>query len=337
MKKLIEGLSSYLAACFTFLILLLGINDLGICAPIKVGVLAPDGTNWANKLQKMSQAVKTATNGEVEFKMYLGGVSGDEPDVLRKIRVGQLQGGIFTGRTLGDIYGDVRVIELPFNFKKDRVKAWKTLQKFAPTFDKGFTKNGFKNLGYFELGNVYVVSTKKVNNINELKGIKIWSWEGDKLASGLVESLDLVSVPLALPDVLSSLSTGVIEAAYANPLGVIALQWQTKIKYLVDFPVTFSMGAFLITDKVWSKVPEKYKSTVESIVKKFVDEANLQTIQENEEALAVLKKNGVEFISFPNSDISRGEEIREKVIKKLTGPIISQDMVKAFNEQAKKI
>lgn len=308
-----------------------------MAAAVKVGVLAPEGTNWAINLQKMAVAVKDATKGEVEFKMYLGGVAGDEPDVLRKIRVGQLQGGIFTGRTLGDIYGDVRVIELPFNFRQDREKAWKTLQKFGPTFDKGFSKNGFKNLGYFELGNVYVVSMKKVTSIESMKGVKVWSWEGDELASGLVQSLDLVSVPLALPDVLTSLSTGVIDAAYANPLGVIALQWHTKIKYLVDFPVTFSMGAFLITQKAWDSIPEKHRKTVETITSKFVTEANLQTIKENVDALAALKKNKVEFITFPKEDLARGEEVRNKVIKKLTGPMLTPEMVKQINQEVKKI
>ena len=183
---------------------------------IKLAVLVPEGTTWGNSLKKFSKDVEKETNGEVTFKVYYGGVSGDEPDVLRKIRIGQLNGGIFTGKTLGDIHGDVRVMETPFTFYHNQKKASSALEKMSPQFGQLLKSKGFVNLGFYEVGMVYLVSTKKVGNLNELKGIKIWSWEGDELVKAMIESLELVSVPLALPDVLSSLSTGIINAAYLS-------------------------------------------------------------------------------------------------------------------------
>ena len=86
---------------------------------IKLGVLVPEGTNWGNSLKKLSKEIATATGGEVSFKVYYGGVAGDEPDVLRKVRVGQMHGGIFTGKVLGDISGNIRAIEIPFTASSD--------------------------------------------------------------------------------------------------------------------------------------------------------------------------------------------------------------------------
>jgi TRAP-type C4-dicarboxylate transport system substrate-binding protein len=126
-----------------------------LSATFKVGVLAPEGTAWAKSLKKMVEEIDKATEGEVKFKIFFGGSQGDEPDVLRKVRIGQLHGGIFTGKTLGDINGDVRVMELPFTFYSDREKALKTLKNLTPFFNKGFEKNQFVNLGFFELGVVY--------------------------------------------------------------------------------------------------------------------------------------------------------------------------------------
>ena len=83
---------------------------------IKLAALAPEGTNWANTLKDMARDVARDTQGRVKFKLYYGGVAGDEPDVLRKIRIGQFHAGVFTGKILGEIYSDIRVIELPFNF-----------------------------------------------------------------------------------------------------------------------------------------------------------------------------------------------------------------------------
>lgn len=302
---------------------------------VKLAVLVPEGTTWGNSLKKLSREIDTVTKGEVKFKVYYGGVAGDEPDVLRKVRIGQFHGGIFTGKILGDIYGDVRAMEIPFTFYENQKKASETLKKLTPEFDQGLKSKGFVNLGFFEVGQVYVVSTKKVSNLKELKGIKIWSWEGDPLVNALLESLQLVSVPLALPDVLSSLSTGIIDAAYAPPLAILALQWHTKIKYLVDFPTAYSIGALLVSNKVWSQIKPEYQNKILELSQKYVKEANDKSIVESQVAREQLKKNGVEFISFPEADYKEAASVRSKVISKLKDKHISSKIIQTLDKEAK--
>ena len=108
----------------------------------KVAVIAPEGTSWAEILKNMAQEVAASTSSQVEFRVYYGGSQGDEPDVLRKMRTGQLHGGFFTGKTLGEINGDVRVMELPFTFYGDDKKAMAIMDKMTPTFNKTFDKRG---------------------------------------------------------------------------------------------------------------------------------------------------------------------------------------------------
>jgi TRAP-type C4-dicarboxylate transport system substrate-binding protein len=307
---------------------LLLIPTIASSVTLKIAALAPEGTNWAKTIKNMAKEVKKKTNGKVKFKVYYGGVAGDEPDVIRKVRVGQLHGGVFTGKTLGDIFGDIRVIEIPFNFFNDREKGLNALKAMEPYFEKNLSKKGFVSLGFYEIGQVYVVSTKKVSSIEEMKGIKIWSWEGDDVVKSMIESLKLVSVPLSLPDVLSSISTGIIDAAYAPPLGILALQWQSKVKYLIDFPTAFSIGAMLISNKRWKKVKPEHQKIVKDIAKKYVDIANKLAVEDNIKGLETLKKMGVEFVPFADSDAKKAEAIRIDVIKKLEGKVIS---TKAIN------
>lgn len=322
--------------CF-LLLNFLTILSASAATQIKIAALIPEGTSWGNSVKKFSQEVARATDNEVTVKVYYGGVAGDEPDVLRKIRVGQLHGGIFTGKTLAEIYPDVRVMEIPFSFYGDQKKAGKVLANMTPAFDAGFKGKGFINLGFYELGLVYLVSTKKVGSLEELKGVKIWAWEGDELSRAMIESMELVSVPLALPDVLSSLSTGIINAAYAPPLGILALQWHTKIKYLVDFPTTFSIGALLVSDKVWGKISPAHQKKIQEISAKYVKEANDKSLVENEEARAQMKKSGVEFVAFPEADYKKAAGLRNNVIETLVKKnILSRKMVDAFGKELKK-
>ncbi len=304
---------------------------------VKLAALIPEGTSWGNSVKKFAQEVGTATNGEVNVKIYYGGVAGDEPDVLRKIRIGQLHGGIFTGKTLAEIYPDVRAMEIPFTFYNDQAKAGKVMTALTPRFNAGFKQKGFINLGFYELGQVYIVSTKKVTNLNELKGVKAWAWEGDELSRAMIESLELVSVPLALPDVLSSLSTGIINAAYAPPLGILALQWHTKIKYLVDFPTTFSIGALLMSDKVWTKISPAHQKLVQDIAAKYVKEANDKSLVENEQARTQMKKSGIEFVTFPQEDLKKAAALRATVIQKvISGGVIPAAIIQELDKEVKK-
>ena len=303
---------------------------------LKLAVLVPEGTTWGNSLKKLSKEVEAATGGEVTLKVYYGGVSGDEPDVLRKVRIGQMQGGIFTGKVLGDIYGDLRGIEIPFTFYANQKKASETLVKLTPSLNAGLKSKGFVNLGFYEVGQVYVVSTKKISNLDELKGTKIWAWEGDKLVEAMLESLNLVSVPLALPDVLSSLSTGIINAAYAPPLAILALQWQTKIKYLINFPTAFSIGALLVSDKAWAKVTPAHQAKIMELSQRYAKEANDKSIAESAQALEQLKKVGVEFVSFPEADYKKAASARSVVIEKLKASnYLSPKIIQEVDKEAK--
>lgn len=303
---------------------------------IKVGVLAPEGTGWAKNIKKMTSEIKEATKGNVELKVYYGGSQGDEQDVLRKIRIGQLQGGIFTGKTLGEINGDVRVLELPFTFNHNEAKALKTMQAMAPYFNAKYEQNKFKNLATFGIGQVYFVTQKKVQDLNSIKSLKIWSWDGDPIVSTLFESMKLIGVPLALPDVLSSLSTGVVEAAYAPPIGIIALQWNTKVKYMVDFPISYSIGAFVITTPAWSKISPADQKIVQEISKKYEGEINTGNAKDNTDALNAMKSQKIEFVKFSDAEIKIAQGYRQDMIKRLKGKLFSDEAFKKMESEIAK-
>ena len=306
-------------------------------APIKVGVLAREGTGWAKNIRRMTTEIKEATKGNVDLKVYYGGSQGDEQDVLRKIRIGQLQGGIFTGKTLGEINGDIRVLELPFNFNHNDEKALATMQAMAPFFNKKFEQNKFKNLGTFGIGQVYFVTQKKVQDLNSLKSLKIWTWDGDPIVTTLFNSMKLIGVPLALPDVLSSLSTGVIEAAYAPPIGIIALQWNTKVRFMVDFPLSYTVGAFVITSQAWEKMSPADQKIVETISKRYEDEINGVNKKDNADALNAMKAQNIEVVKFNDADIKVAQGYRQDMIKTLKGKLFSEEAFKKLEaELAKK-
>lgn len=292
---------------------------------LKLALMAPEDTSWAKNLKSMAKEISTATKGRVDMKIYFGGSQGDEPDILRKIHINQLHGGVFTGKTLGEISGDVRVMEIPYTFFNDRDKAVKTLNTLTPYFNQKLEEKKMIGLGFFELGMVYFVSKNKVDNLESLKGLKIWTWQGDELVASVIKNMKLVSVPLPLTDVLSSLSTGIVEAAYAPPLGILALQWNSKVKYLIDFPLAFSMGAILVSKSAWSKISPEDQKIISKISIDNAAKLNEVNAKDNREALAAMQDTGIKFIKFADKDIATAKAVRADVVKQLTGKLFSKE------------
>jgi len=139
---------------------------------IKLSVLAPEGSTWVKEMEAMNQELQAQSGGKLALKIYAGGVSGDEKDVLRKMRIGQVHAAAFTGVGLGSIVPSVRVLELPMLFHNyqevDYVKS-----KLQPDFEKQFDTAGFVLLGWAEAGCVTICSNKPIANQEDMKGVKM--------------------------------------------------------------------------------------------------------------------------------------------------------------------
>src|SRR5215831_17938247 len=157
---------------------------------IKLSVLAPEGSTWVKEMEAMNQELQAQRGGKLALKIYAGGVSGDEKDVLRKMRIGQVHAAAFTGVGLGSIVPSVRVLELPMLFHNyqevDYVKS-----KLQPDFEKQFDTAGFVLLGWAEAGFVNIFSNKPIANKEDMKGVKMWAWEGDPLVKAMYETLGI--------------------------------------------------------------------------------------------------------------------------------------------------
>lgn len=311
---------------------LLLLTSVGHAKTYKLGTMVPDGTKYSSLLKEMAKKIKKETDRKVKLKFIWGGIAGDERDVVNKIRVGQFHGGLFTAKTLGEIFGDVRIMEVPFSFK-DRAHSQKVLAEFSDHFSNGLEKNGFKNLGIYETGEIYMVSKNKVTSVKDLKNQKLWLYTGDTLAEAFIKAMGLVAVPLALPDVLSSLSTGLIDTAYAPAIGIVALQWQSKIGYLAEPPFGYHFQGLLLSDKAWKKIKPEHQKIVSQITAEYQKKISDVNFSEAKAAYDAIKKQGVKLISWPESDLSQLKVIRGKVIEELEGKHLSKEIIQKFKEK----
>jgi TRAP-type C4-dicarboxylate transport system substrate-binding protein len=294
---------------------------------IKIATLAPEGTTWMKVMNALANDVKKETGGEVVLKFYAGGVMGDEGDVIRKMRFGQLHGGGFTGRGLGEINPAERALELPSLFENyGEVDC--VLDKLSDQLSAGFRDKGFELLGWAEAGFVYVFTNKPIRTAQDIKGVKMWMWEGDPLAKALFDANGIVPVPLDLPNVLTSMQTGLIDAVYSSPYAVVALQWHTKVKYMIRPKLTYASGALLVSTKELEKLSPEHQEILKKLARKHLRDLTLQTRKENDDAIAVLKKAGIQILDMePGSGVGKVEQNNRTVYEKLVGKLYSRELL----------
>lgn len=288
---------------------------------IRFATVAPEGSTWMKVMRTYAKAVEDATNNEIKFKIYPGQVAGDEKDVLRKIRIGQLDSGGFTGAALGEISPEVRIMDSPFLFKSYEEVDFIADQYFD-YFSKKFEEKGFILLGWAEVGFVYVFTNKPINALEDMSGVKMWMWEGDPIAEATFRAFDISPIPLSITDVLTSLQTNLINGVYISPYACTVVQWHTKVKYMLDLPLADSNGAILISKKKFNKLSESQQKKLRQLSREHFGQLTLMSRKDNAESLELLKETGITFTTIEDQNkidsfYKSGKKARRDLIGKL--------------------
>jgi len=284
---------------------------------LKFATLAPAGTTWVKLLEEWADKVKTESGGRLAFKIYPGGVQGDEPDVLKKIRFGQLQGGAFTGYGIGQIYSPARVLELPFLFENiDEIDYVR--KRLMPSIEQGYRDNGYELVGWMEVGYIYFFSKEPIATLDDLRARRIWYWQGDPLGKAFFDASGLSPVPLSIIDVYTSLSTGMIDTVYAPPLGAIALQWFAKTKFITDVPMANGIGSLVVSRRFYQNLPQD----LQALLKRTGSETGAKLIEatrrDNRESLALMQERGMVMVTADASLISGDiEAVSQRAARRL--------------------
>ncbi len=311
----IKKLITYCTALITSLILLGA--PLAQAKVIKIASVSPDGSSWMKTMRKAGKDIEKATEGRVKFKFYPGGVMGSDKAVLRKIRIGQLHGGAFPGGSLMKFYGDSQIYNLPLKFRSfeevDYVRA-----KMDQQIMDGLEKGGFVTFGIGEAGLAYMMTNRPVSSVTDLRKQKVWIPNDDPTSLNAVKAFDISPIPLGVSDVLASLQTGLIDSVTISPIGAIALQWHTQVKYMTDLPLLYIYALLAVDKKVFYKLSDQDQKTVRDIMGTAFKQIDKQNRKDNLSAYVALKAQGIEFITPNKDEVNEWRQKSQQAVDKLT-------------------
>ena len=230
---------------------------------IKIATLAPSGS-----YDQLRNSILEKTGNQVDLKFYYGGIQGDAKDVLRKIRFRQLHGATLSGYGLGQIVPESRITNIPYVFKNygeiEYVRG--NLEEYL---NKEFEKKGFIVLGWYDIGFIYTFSKVPITSLEVARQQKFWVPENDMVANTICEVLDISPISLSITDVMTSLSTRLIDAASAPPLAAVAFRWYTRFQYMSEYPMGNVVSALVITKKQWDNISPENQTEGQGDIKRF--------------------------------------------------------------------
>jgi TRAP-type C4-dicarboxylate transport system substrate-binding protein len=294
---------------------------------VRIATLAPSGSPWMEVLDKAASEIKEKTAGRVTLKYFEGGQQGDERDFVRKVNLGQLDGAAVTAVGLAMIDESIRVLELPMMFQSAEELDY-VADKLWPHFQKKFEDKGFKLTDRGEVGWIYFLSKAKVEKISDLQGQKLWLWGDDQLVGAVFKKLSLNGVPLGVPEVDAALTSGKIDACYGSPVAAVALQWYTKVKYMTSMPMSFAIGATVLSIKAYKKLSADDVKTLEEVTRAYAKKLRKTIRKANDDAKGTMSRKGVTVIQTPVAMVDDFTKKATELWTELAGKIYSKEELK---------
>lgn len=292
---------------------------------IKMGTAAPDGSSWHRILTEMGEQWKKSTNGAVELRIYSGGVLGDEPDMVRKMRVGQIHAAALTVVGLADIDPSVSALQIPMMFNSyeelDDVR-----EKIAPQLEAALEAKGFHVLNWGDAGWVMFFAKEPFSLPADLKRMKLFVWAGDSSAVDLWKSAGFNPVPLASTDILPGLQTGLINAFDTTPLLALASQWFGLAPHMLNLEWAPLVGATVVSSRTWKQIPKESRPAIRSAAEEAGRRLRAEIRAANAMAVAAMQQNGL-TVHQPSPEVEAAWlAAAEGVYPKIRGTLVPAEI-----------
>jgi TRAP-type C4-dicarboxylate transport system substrate-binding protein len=260
---------------------------------IRLGALAPRGTAWHRTLLEMGEKWRAAEGAGAEFVVYGGGSQGGEADMVRRMRVGQLNAAMLSVIGLTEIDPSVSALQkMPLMFR-----SWDELdyvrEKLRPALEKRFHDAGFVVLCWGDAGWVRFFSRTPALRPDDFRRLKIFAWSGDAPQADIMKSLGYQPVVLEVADILPGLQTGMINMVPSTPFWALTLQFYPHASYMLELDWAPMVGAIIVTRKAWDAMSSAGRQALTQAGAEAGIELRALSRREHQESVAAMEKRGL--------------------------------------------
>ena len=300
---------------------------------LRIASLAPAGSSWMKILNAWNKTLKEKTDGKLKMRFYPGGSQGDERDFVRKMRVGQLDGGVVTMTGMSMLVPSMNVLVLP-GFLDTYEELDRVREKMADQFAGMFGKENMRLVGWGDAGKTRLFSAQPIKSPSEIKAMRPWVWKDDPIFVEFYQVIGASAVRLGVPEVYPALQTRMVDVISSSALTAVALQWYTRVKYMTAHNSAIIAGGTMMRKDKYDALPDDIKAVFDSTAARAHEILNKTIRKDDEKAYQVVLKKGIEPVDAGDAK-AEWEAAHKKVRDNLTGRMFSKSLVQAVADAAK--
>jgi len=309
-------------------VLLLGRDASAQNVVVKMATLVPDGSSWHLILKETAEKWKTISGGRVTVRLYPGGVAGDDPDVVRKMRLGTLNAGVLTSVGVAEVDKSVYALGVPMMYSSYE-EVYHVLEKMKPRLEASLEAKGFVVLNWADGGWVHFFTRKPVATPDDLKALKLFVWQGDADSVELWRSAGFNPIPLPATEIATALQTGLVTALGSPPQVAVISQYYTHAMNMTDLRWQLLLGATLITKSTWEKIPADIRPALLEAARDAGRRLQEQVRASAQRDVEAMRKRGLNVVPVDEPARALWLETAESIYPRIRGKIVPAD---AFDE-----
>ncbi|MCM2314477.1 MAG: TRAP transporter substrate-binding protein DctP [Thermoanaerobaculia bacterium] len=286
---------------------------------IKMASLLPAGSEGHNVLLQMAEDWKKASGGRVVLRIYPGQTMGDDPDVVRKMKLGSIQAALLAA--VGDIDPSVYALQVPMLYSSyeevDYVR-----EKISPRLNAALEAKGLVVLNWTDAGWIHFFTKTPVARPDDLRKLKLFTWAGNSEVIEMYKASGFNPVPLPSTEIATALQTGLVTAMPAPPQAAVLLQWYTHAKNMTDVKWALLLGATVISKDGWNRIPADLRPALLAASEKAGRKLRDMSRANGPRDIEAMKKRGLSVVHVDGAREAEWRKTAEAAYPKIRGSVI---------------
>lgn len=299
---------------------------------LRIASLAPAGSSWMKVLNAWKATLEAETKGRLKLRFYPGGSQGDERDFVRKMRVGQLDGGVVTMTGMSMLVRPMVILVLP-GFLDTYEKLDRVRTRMAKDFEKMFEDEGFLMVAWGDAGKTRLFSQKKIERPSDIKSMRPWVWNDDLVFIEFYDVIGASGVRLGVPEVYPGLQTKMVDVVTSSALTAVALQWYTRVKYMTGHNSAIIAGGMVVRKEKIDSLPADLKEAFLRTTKRVETLLNQSIRRDDQKAYDVVIKKGI-VATDTGKYKAEWDAAAKQVRDRMTGRVFSKTLLDAVEAAA---
>jgi len=289
---------------------------------LKIGSLVPKNSLYHRQLMEVGDTWKKSQSGAARFNVFTDGSQGGEAEMVRRMRIGQLQAALLSVVGLREIEPSIAALQnLPLAFR-----SWEELdyvrEKMRPGMEKKFLDKGYVVLAWGDAGWVRFFSRQAAFSPDDFKKMKFFTWGAEAEQQEIMKSLGYTPVPLEPTDILPSIQTGMINVVPSTPYFALASQIYNTAPNMLEINWAPIVGAFIVTKKAWDGMTPEAQNALKTASDKAGVVIRAQARKEVDEAVDAMRKRGLQ-VNKPNAEqLKEWRALSESLYPRIRGKMV---------------